>query len=160
MFHTSSSGLKSSEIGSGLAARHRSENSSFRRDVEDKTHLKCSYYGGSRHTKDDCFKLIGFPEWWEEHRQRKAATKASTSKTSGKAHIVTGTVTIEPPLAGHKRQQKKRRKKENRRKREKRGRGSGKTFLTWVFIPKIKSQTLIKPLTFPYSKSLSPRTQN
>ena len=41
------------------------------------------------HTKEVCFKLIGFPEWWEEHRQRKAATKAPSTRTGGKANIAT-----------------------------------------------------------------------
>ena len=69
MSHTSSSGLRPSEIGSAVVARNRLENSSFRRDMEDKSHLKCSHRGGSRHTKEGCLKLIDFPEWWEEHRQ-------------------------------------------------------------------------------------------
>ena len=74
--HASSPGKNPSEIESGLAVKHHRSDSSSRRDMEDKTHLKCSYCGGSRHTKEGCFKLIGYPEWWEEHRQRKAATKA------------------------------------------------------------------------------------
>ena len=73
MTHTSSPEKIPSEIGSRLAVKHRL-NFSFRRDMEDKTHLKCSHCAGSRHTKERCFKLIGFSEWWEEHRQRKAAT--------------------------------------------------------------------------------------
>lgn len=70
--HVSSLGSNHSEIRSGLVVKHRSDNSSFRRDLGDKTHLNFSYCGGSRHTKDDCLKLIGFPEWWEKHRLRKA----------------------------------------------------------------------------------------
>ena len=58
--------------------------------MEDKTHLRCSHCGRSRHTKEGCFKLIGFPEWWEEHRQRKAATKVQSARTGGKAHLATG----------------------------------------------------------------------
>ena len=88
MSHTSSPGKIPSEIGSGLAVKHRSD-VSFRRNEEDKTHLRCSHCGGSRHTKEGCFKIIGFPEWWEEHRQRRAATKAP-SRTGGKAHLAAG----------------------------------------------------------------------
>ena len=74
--------------------KHRSKNV-FRRDIDkDKTHLKCSYCGGSRHTKEGCFKIIGYPKWWDEFRQREgAATKAPLSKTGGKAHLVTNTST-------------------------------------------------------------------
>ena len=28
--------------------------------------LKCSHYGGSKHTKDTCFKLHGYLDWWAE----------------------------------------------------------------------------------------------
>ncbi|XP_076885610.1 uncharacterized protein LOC143535159 [Bidens hawaiensis] len=30
----------------------------------DKTHLKCTHCGMTRHTKEECFKIIGYPEWW------------------------------------------------------------------------------------------------
>ena len=28
--------------------------------------LKCSHCGGSKHTKDTCFKLHGYLDWWAE----------------------------------------------------------------------------------------------
>ena len=89
MTHTSSPGKIPSEIGRGLAVKRRSD-ASFRRDMEGKTHLRCSHCGGIRHTKEGCFKLIDFPEWWEEHRQRKADTKVQSARTGGKAHLATG----------------------------------------------------------------------
>ena len=94
MSQASSSGVNTSEIGRGLVANYRSDNTLFRRDIEGKTHLKCTHCGGSRHTRDGCFKLIEFPEWWEEHRQWRATTKAPTSRTGGKAHMVTYGLTI------------------------------------------------------------------
>ena len=45
--------------------------------------------GGSRHSKEGCFKLIGYPDWWEELKQRKAAAKAPVTQTDGKAQVVT-----------------------------------------------------------------------
>uniref|UniRef100_A0A803L9R4 GAG-pre-integrase domain-containing protein n=1 Tax=Chenopodium quinoa TaxID=63459 RepID=A0A803L9R4_CHEQI len=81
----SSLGRGPSEVGSGLVAQRRSDSSSRR---EDKNHLKCSHCGGTKHTKEGCFKLIGYPEWWEDLRQRKAATKAT--KTGGKANAAIG----------------------------------------------------------------------
>lgn len=89
MTHTSSRGKIPSAIGSGLAVKHRSDFLSFRRETEDKAHLKCSYYGGNRHTREGCSKLIGFSEWLEEHRQRKAATKAPSTRIGGKANLAT-----------------------------------------------------------------------
>ena len=50
--------------------------------------MKCSHFGGSRHTKDGCFKIIGYPDWWDDLQKRKAATKAPTSQTSGKALLM------------------------------------------------------------------------
>ena len=95
MIHTSSPGKIPSEIGNGLAVKRRSD-VSFRRDMEDKTHLRFGHFGGSRHIKEGCFKWISFPEWWEEHRQRKAATKVQSARTGGKAHLVTG---VPPPTS-------------------------------------------------------------
>ncbi|XP_015057450.1 uncharacterized protein LOC107003644 [Solanum pennellii] len=85
MTGNSSLGRGPSEIGSGLVTQRRSDSSSRR---EDKTHLKCSHCGGTKHTKEGCFKLIGYPEWWEDLRQRKAATKVT--KTGGKANAAIG----------------------------------------------------------------------
>ncbi|RVW67242.1 hypothetical protein CK203_063319 [Vitis vinifera] len=28
--------------------------------------MKCSHYGNSKHTRDTCFKLHGYPDWWHE----------------------------------------------------------------------------------------------
>ena len=80
MIHVSSLGKNPSEIGSGLTA-HRSEKSSLRQEVKK----IASHCGGSRHTKDGCFKLIGYPDWWDDLQKRKAATKAPASRTGGKA---------------------------------------------------------------------------
>ena len=65
MSSRSSSEPSSSEIGNGPVVRNRSDYSSFRRDPTDKTHLIRDHRGGSRHTKEWCFKLIGYPDWWE-----------------------------------------------------------------------------------------------
>ncbi|XP_021718356.1 uncharacterized protein LOC110686079 [Chenopodium quinoa] len=67
-----------SEIGSGLAARGKPEKPKFRRD-DERTHLRCTHYGGTRHTKEGCFKLIGYPEWWSERK------KKGENQRSGKA---------------------------------------------------------------------------
>uniref|UniRef100_A0A803LPC8 Reverse transcriptase Ty1/copia-type domain-containing protein n=1 Tax=Chenopodium quinoa TaxID=63459 RepID=A0A803LPC8_CHEQI len=81
MTGVSSSGQNPSEIGSGLVVNRRSE-SSFR--GEDKTHLKCTHCGGTKHAKKGCFEIIGYPEWWEEYTKKKAATKAGAG---GKASV-------------------------------------------------------------------------
>ena len=85
---TSSLGMNPSEIGRGLAIKSRSK-ASFRHENGDRTHLKCTHCGGTKHTKEGCFKLIGYPKWREEHKHRRAATKATVSRNGGKAHLAT-----------------------------------------------------------------------
>ena len=41
--------------------------------------------GSSRHTEDSCFKLIGYPEWWDDLQWKKAATNALVNLAGGKA---------------------------------------------------------------------------
>jgi hypothetical protein len=63
MTDVSSLGTSPLEIGSGIVAKNRSDYSSFQRDKIDKSQLRCDYCGGSRHTKEECFKLIRYPDW-------------------------------------------------------------------------------------------------
>nr|GLL30062.1 uncharacterized protein LOC109155214 [Ipomoea trifida]GME19494.1 putative gag-polypeptide of LTR copia-type [Ipomoea batatas] len=36
----------------------------------DKSQLKCSHCDMSKHTKEQCFKIVGYPEWWNDgHKQ-------------------------------------------------------------------------------------------
>ncbi|KAJ0927704.1 putative RNA-directed DNA polymerase [Helianthus annuus] len=36
----------------------------------DKSKLKCTHCGMMKHTKDQCFKLVGFPEWWNDGHKK------------------------------------------------------------------------------------------
>lgn len=41
----------------------------------DKSKLKCDHCGMMKHTKEQCFKIVGYPEWWKEgNKKGKAAT--------------------------------------------------------------------------------------
>lgn len=49
-------------------------NSSNRRGI-DKSKLYCTHCGMTKHTKETCFKLVGFPEWWEDgHKLNRSST--------------------------------------------------------------------------------------
>ncbi|KAH6827593.1 hypothetical protein C2S53_020534 [Perilla frutescens var. hirtella] len=67
----------SSSIGLGLAARDRPNKgqSSYkgkpRQSNDDKNKLICEHCGLKRLTKESCFHLIGFPEWWDESKKPK-----------------------------------------------------------------------------------------
>jgi transposase InsO family protein len=37
----------------------------------DKSHLKCTHCGMTKHTKEQCFKLVGYPDWFKERRKEK-----------------------------------------------------------------------------------------
>ncbi|XP_078165548.1 uncharacterized protein LOC144560258 [Carex rostrata] len=37
----------------------------------DKSGLKCTYCGQTRHTKDQCFQLVGYPDWYKDKRKGK-----------------------------------------------------------------------------------------
>jgi transposase InsO family protein len=54
----------------------------------DKNQLMCSNCGNRRHTKENCFKLNGYPDWWAELKKKKLgdAQKAKvTLVTAGKS---------------------------------------------------------------------------
>ncbi|XLR02966.1 hypothetical protein S83_069164 [Arachis hypogaea] len=83
------------KVGIGLIARNRPQGQgwnrsetagrrSSQRDKEDKSHLHCTHCGMKKHTKKTCFKIMGYPEWWEDPKQKncKAATIVGTPKTA------------------------------------------------------------------------------
>ncbi|KAF5781204.1 putative RNA-directed DNA polymerase [Helianthus annuus] len=41
---------------------------------EDKTHLKCDHCGMTRHTKAQCFKIVGYPDWWSDGHKKSKTT--------------------------------------------------------------------------------------
>ena len=60
-----SSDLESPGSGGVFTAKGRT----YRRE-DDKSHLKCTYCGGTRHTRNECFKLVGYPEWWPDTKKK------------------------------------------------------------------------------------------
>ena len=73
------------EVGIGLTARNRlpeqgqgwsrpetSERRPSQRDKEEKSHLHYTHFGMKKHTKETCFKIMGYPEWWEDFKQKKS----------------------------------------------------------------------------------------
>lgn len=43
----------------------------------DKNKLKCEHCNGIKHTKDTCFKIYGYPEWWKEKYKGKLASSST-----------------------------------------------------------------------------------
>nr|GEY12892.1 hypothetical protein [Tanacetum cinerariifolium] len=49
---------------------------------DDKSHLKCEECGMNRHTKDQCFKIIGYPDWWTDGHKTASNKGAEKDKPS------------------------------------------------------------------------------
>ena len=74
-------------IGAGLAVTHPWQNPAAHRNSsqrsgggnggnwskrpdEDKSKLVCSHCGKKKHTRETCFELHGYPEWWQERKAK------------------------------------------------------------------------------------------
>ncbi|XP_076922176.1 uncharacterized protein LOC143583875 [Bidens hawaiensis] len=49
----------------------------------DKSNLKCTHCGMSKHTKDQCFKLVGFPDWWNDGHKKNNKEGGKSASTVG-----------------------------------------------------------------------------
>ncbi|XP_022030400.1 uncharacterized protein LOC110931309 [Helianthus annuus] len=78
-----------SEIGLGLVGRESTGRPKTRsepqrdKDKEDKSKLYCTHCRMKRHTKETCFKIVGYPEWWEKPGQKGKAAAAIGSQDAG-----------------------------------------------------------------------------
>ena len=51
----------------------------------DKSTSKCTHCHKKGHTKDRCFELVGYPDWWEHNRDpRKKNSKSTSLATAAK----------------------------------------------------------------------------
>ncbi|KAF5454826.1 hypothetical protein F2P56_024463 [Juglans regia] len=48
---------------------------------------KCSHCGNQKHTRETCFKLHGYPDWWHDLQARKCPDGTGTSGSSGTATV-------------------------------------------------------------------------
>nr|GEU71493.1 hypothetical protein [Tanacetum cinerariifolium] len=82
-------GLAATEAkGVGLATKgylHSGERKNRPTIKEDKTHQKCGNCGKTRHTEDQCFELVSYPDWWNDGHKK--GNKGLRSER-GKARIV------------------------------------------------------------------------
>ncbi|XP_073265014.1 uncharacterized protein [Populus alba] len=56
---------------------------------------KCTHCGNTKHTRETCFKLHGYPEWWHELQARRKKGNTLPDEGTGRA----ATVTAEPQLS-------------------------------------------------------------
>ena len=57
--------------------------------------LKCSHYGNSKHTRDTCFKLHGYPDWWQKLQAKKKCNDTNIEPNTSKMTVAT----TEPQLS-------------------------------------------------------------
>ena len=48
----------------------------------------CSHCGNQKHTRDNCFKLHGYPEWWADFQAKRKGDIVRVDGTMGKAAVV------------------------------------------------------------------------
>ena len=61
-----------------------------RRLKPDKSKLWCTNCQRTRHTKENCFLIVGFPEWREEGQKAKARLAVGIGEGGGLFHDTTG----------------------------------------------------------------------
>ncbi|KAL3513317.1 hypothetical protein ACH5RR_026034 [Cinchona calisaya] len=66
------------ETGNSEAAAMVTRNRSKTTKSVEKSAYKCTHCDQSRHTKDRCYELVGYPEWWDHSR---ASRKKNSKKT-------------------------------------------------------------------------------
>ncbi|KAM0014643.1 hypothetical protein Hdeb2414_s0034g00726131 [Helianthus debilis subsp. tardiflorus] len=81
------SGLNSTGDSDGLGLVSRGRRSDQKSNPSssrvDKSRLRCDHCGMAKHTKEQCFKLVGYPEWWANgHKKGKAAAAVGNQGTT------------------------------------------------------------------------------
>ncbi|KAL4644557.1 hypothetical protein ACB092_02G173100 [Castanea dentata] len=49
--------------------------------------MKCAHCGNSKHTCDTCFKLHGYPDWWNNFQARRKCEASTTNDHTGRATV-------------------------------------------------------------------------
>ncbi|KAI5324530.1 hypothetical protein L3X38_033603 [Prunus dulcis] len=69
-----------------------SHGSSSTQGVKDKPVFKCTHCGGSKHTREHCYELDGFPSWWDHSKNKRNGHKALQAFATPET----------PPVSGNK----------------------------------------------------------
>ena len=65
----SSSDYESLGIETGLSTRGKPTKSDYRRQ-DEQSKLRCTRCGKARHIKEECFEIVGYPEWWADSKKK------------------------------------------------------------------------------------------
>jgi hypothetical protein len=63
--------------------------------------LKCTHCGNQKHTRDTCFKLHGYPDWWSDLQAKKRRDTSSKDEAHGTAAVAHAApqLSLTPPVA-------------------------------------------------------------
>ena len=50
---------------------------------------KCTHFGSTKHTRETCFKVHGYPDWWHELQARKKRDASATEDVRGQVVVAT-----------------------------------------------------------------------
>ncbi|XP_071695345.1 uncharacterized protein [Rutidosis leptorrhynchoides] len=79
--------------GHGLLSKNQ-RRSDYKSSSRDKDNLKCDECGMKRHSKDQCFRIIGYPEWWNDgHKKGKASIAMAATTKDNQEATTSGTIT-------------------------------------------------------------------
>ena len=65
-----SSEFESSGIGSGIGTSKRTTKSTNNRRKDGWCKYRCTHCGKATHIKDECFKIVGYPQWWSNSKKK------------------------------------------------------------------------------------------
>ncbi|XP_071688035.1 uncharacterized protein [Rutidosis leptorrhynchoides] len=78
--------------GHGLLSKNH-RRSDYKSSSRDKDNLKCDECGMKRHTKDQCFRIVGYPEWWNDgHKKGKASIAMAATTKDNQETTNSGTI--------------------------------------------------------------------
>ncbi|KAH6764228.1 hypothetical protein C2S51_015477 [Perilla frutescens var. frutescens] len=113
------------------------------REKIDKSKLKCTHCGMNKHTKENYFRLVGYPEWWEDNHKPLKDNRGKASIAVGNSVAIGTTTDGDGDMAMAARVSGIRRGIENEREQTAavfnfEGTGSGQTRylyknLSWIF---------------------------
>ena len=66
-----------------------------------RSHLRCNHCGGTRHTKNECFKLVGYLDWWPDAKKRGAKVNGRLSDQPRTGQSAMG-MSVEERIDEHK----------------------------------------------------------
>lgn len=69
----------------------------------DKSRLWCSHCGMSKHTKEQCFKIVGYPEWWSDGHKR----NIRPGEENGNPSVVVGNTEVTSTGGGNQQETRK-----------------------------------------------------